>query len=345
MSITIRDIEKETGISRSMVERILNNKRTIDDNKRKTVLEAVQRLKYSPLDNIPLLNKVKTHSLGVVSHISNTIHSQFYNKFVNAVKNLSAESGYDCLLYSERDIIRKTTIDFHKGRQNFNCDGLIFFCPYQYEKYTAILRSWEIPCVLVRRHTKVEGVATINNNDAESIIELVDHLYKAGHRVMAFIGGRRLSEQTDERRQGYREGLRRHGLAREERLELEITSTAGFTDHYEQLMEPPNRPTALVCFDDTIALDVMRELRKHGVKVPDEVAVTGFNDDGTGELVHPALTTVRINTDSIAQMACKVLIDRLMQGDVTGMDLTIRNELVVRESCGSKKTRISVKTH
>jgi len=336
MGITIRDIEKETGVSRSTVERILNNKRTVDDEKKRTVLDAVKRLNYNPLSNIPLLNKVKTSSIGVVSHITNLSYSPFYNKFVNAMKSISATSGYDCLLYSEQDILRKTTDEFHFGRQNFNCDGLVFFCPYQYEKYLTILRSWDIPCVLVRRKSDLPGVACINNNDEKSMKEMVDHLYSLGHQRIAYVGAHKASTQDEERDLGYRAGLKTNNLPVDSNLELEVSDMRGFRYDYSKLMEQENPPTALMCYDDHIAINAMRELQKQGVRIPDEAAVTGFNDDGTCELVNPALTTIRINTEKIAEMACKVLIDKLVNNDVAELNLVVKNELVVRESCGAK---------
>lgn len=127
MGITLRDIERESGVSRSMVERIINNKRTKDDEKRRIVLETVKRLDYNPLNNIPVIKRIKTNSIGVMSHVTSTMDNAFYSRFINAVKRELSKTGHDCLLYTEDDIIKRTAITGPGGRLVLNCEGLILF--------------------------------------------------------------------------------------------------------------------------------------------------------------------------------------------------------------------------
>ena len=108
MATSMRDLEKETGISRSMIERILNKKRTKDDDKKRIVLDAVQRYKYNPLVNSPKIKSIKTRTIGMVTPYTRNLNMPYFSRAVEGVKSISSDHEYDFILYSEKEIIETT---------------------------------------------------------------------------------------------------------------------------------------------------------------------------------------------------------------------------------------------
>jgi DNA-binding LacI/PurR family transcriptional regulator len=338
MATSMRDLERETGISRSMIERILNKKRTKDDDKKRIVLNAIQRFNYNPLVNSPQIKKIITRTIGLVTPYTKNLNMPYFSRAVEGVKSISSDNEYDFILYSEKEIIKKTKEEFYRGRQNINCDGLIVFSPIaEWESYLKVLTDWGIPCVLVRRKTDIKGVVMVHDNDCKGIGLLMDHLYKLGHRNIAFISRTPRSTSLTERKQGFLEFMQGNGLTIDEESIIEQNlSEQEMWDRIAPLWERPNPPTAMVCYDDYIAVGMMNLLQDHGIRVPEDCAVTGYNNDPISYQARPSLTTVNTPVSEICESACSVLFKALESEYHGPVDMEFENKLVVRESSGHK---------
>jgi DNA-binding LacI/PurR family transcriptional regulator len=191
-----------------------------------------------------------------------------------------------------------------------------------------------MPVVVVARPVRHRTVDVIRTDDAAGLHLAVDHLVELGHSRIAHIDGGR-APGAAERRRGYREALRRHGLAGAVHvLPGGLTEDDG-AGAAEALLEGRSRPTAVTVFNDRCATGVLDALRSGGLSVPRDMSVTGFDDSSLARLTHVALTTVAQDVEQISSLAVTRAIARIEQaGPVAEREQVIAPHLVVRSTTG-----------
>jgi DNA-binding LacI/PurR family transcriptional regulator len=346
MKINIRDIARECNYSPAAVSNVLNNKGSLKEETRKKILATIKRLKYDPYQNMPWIKKSRTKLIGLVIPTDIELDSFFSQALVKA-KTMAGEKGYNCVVYYDGEIAKLTTDELHKGRNNIPCDGLVYFCPNKgWDRSLQVFKNWGIPCTLIRRKTQVNGVTMLNDNDQKGTVLALDHLLGLGHRrigmITAEIGAR---DFVDERLWAYNEFIRQHGLAQNAAWTFmfnENRTAPVLGDWLKGLMVSPSRPTAFFCWDDNLAIELMKNLAELEYRVPEDMAVVGYDNDSIGEKIHPALTTVNVPVKEMVETACRIIFDELardgQEKPLAGqINIEFGNELVVRESCGANR--------
>jgi DNA-binding LacI/PurR family transcriptional regulator len=267
--------------------------------------------------------------------------TNYFFRALNTVKKITAQFGYGCHLVIEDDILRRMRDPAWHGRLDRPADGIIIFSPYafDYESYLRLLRSQKYPCVLVRRKTQVPGVVMHLDDDVGGTLLAMEHLYRLGHRTIGYYR-RSGSLYGSERKHTYRRFLREHGLREEPRLVFEQPHTASQNEWWDRfvawlsaLMTSPGAPTAFFCYSDSDALGLVEQLQQMGKRVPQDVAVVGFDDDEAAQKCRPPLTSVRLPIEEMCAAACRLIIDR--QTEASPPEVVFPNSLVVRQSCGA----------
>ena len=193
--------------------------------------------------------------------------------------------------------------------------------------------------VLLNNVLDMEDLLCITTSHYEGAMSAVDHLYEQEHQKIGLLAGRFSPQVNEARYKGYVDALVRRGLEINPQYILEIDPTLEAGEHaMAHLLQLENRPTAAFCTNDTVAAGAMKAVIRAGLRIPEDVAIVGFDDSSVSRIVEPELTTVRIDMDRMGQLAAEKLFD-LIEGKPSGETrIVIPTELIVRSS--SSRTQV-----
>ena len=330
MGITIRDVARRAGVSISTVSRVLNDTTAVQEDKRRSVLEAVEALGYSPNPAARSLLGKKTGGIGVLLPY---VSGEFFAELLNGFDEAAQDSG--CFLVISTS---------HRHRDEFNAairamdkrvDGLIIMAPeLEAEGVASILNSGRVVSFI---NTSVEeGTADVLNFDNfGGAFALTRHLLGLGHRRIALVEGPLGAWDAQERLRGYRAAMAEKGIDDTASLEFEgeYTPAAGYAAT-GAILETVPRPTAIIAANDDCAAGVLSALSRAGIRMPDEMAVAGFDGITSAGYMLPPLTTVRVPIREIGSQSIRRLIARLgaEEGTTVARHEVVPVELVVRKS-------------
>jgi DNA-binding LacI/PurR family transcriptional regulator len=290
------------------------------------VARAAEELGYRPDRTASLLARRRTRLLGVVLDI----RSPFHTELVADLHDASDVVGYDLVLST----ITRTRTEPRaiETLLDSRCEALVLLGP-EVPVSTLQTLARQVPVVVVGRRVSVPGVDVVRSADDQGIAAAVDHLVGLGHRRVAHVDGGRGTIATD-RRNGYRRAMRRH------RLDQEILVLRG--DHTEgagigaahTLLARGELPTAVVTFNDQVAVGLLDGLARAGVDVPADMSVVGYDDSSLARMAHVELTTVSQQPHQQARDAVAAAVERLDGGRVEDRRIVLTPRLVVRGTTG-----------
>lgn len=310
-------------MSRATVSRVLNGRETVDPVLAERVRQVSRRLQYQPSAIAQGLARGATRAVGVVvPDLANPF-------FPEVVKALTVAAGHDdfsvVVADSDEDPVAELRLIQHLSRR---VDGLILCSPRAGSaKLRRVVRDG-LPTVCTNRRADPPLTASVVIDSGHGMNAVLDHLDALGHRRLAYLAGPASSASN----------LERLGALRS-RWPSPVVISAGSKseDGYAATPEALDAGvTAIVCFNDLVALGVLARLRKLAVAVPDEVSVAGFDDIATAGFLQPALTTVRLPTAELGRRSWELLRDRLIDGGPTA-SVRLEPSLVVRESTGARR--------
>jgi DNA-binding LacI/PurR family transcriptional regulator len=343
MPATLRDIARKCKVSHVTVSRVVNNNGYVKEDTRKKIIETIKDFDYNPGKNSYATNHSKTRLLGLVCPLGKNWPSPYYERARNAMNGYLQDKGYKGIMYNDEEMEKLTAEDTSVFRKHIHCDGLIFFSPRgNWEPCAKAVHSWGMPCVLVRRRAHGTGIPSITDNDHKGMRQLLDHLYGLGHRQLCYFSNGIKSDRYRAFEDFINEkSMASPGSGNYFNYTLDDQGLINnFDSFFTSWMQSYSKPGVIVCEYDMIAMMVINELHKRGYKVPDNVAVTGYNDDYHPGLIYPALTTVHIPVEEMIKLACKVLLGFLDGTESAQVSIELENRLVVRESCGAGKMNV-----
>lgn len=332
MAATIKDIAKTLNISVSTVSYALNGgPRSVPEEVKERIFRVARELNYRPNRLAKSMVTGRSDTIGVVPpHIAeNVFLSPYLHIALNGIANQTGLQGQDILLFTrysetERDEMISLLVD---GR----VDGVIFIAPHFSHKTVELATSLHMPCVTVSG-APVPGTCSFVSDSQLGMNQALQHLYDLGHRKIAHVAGRLDMPDAVERLQAYQRFLQDHGLDyREDWVAMGQFLIEGGRRALTQFWKLEDRPTAIVCANDEMAIGVLVEALNCGIKVPDEVSVVGFDDSPRSAQVFPALTTIR---QPIGEMgaAAAIALYGLIEGREPDPENIFQTELVVRDS-------------
>jgi DNA-binding LacI/PurR family transcriptional regulator len=332
-SITIKELAVRAGVSHSTVSRALNNHPALARETIERVQKLARELNYVPSHFARSLKTNRSHMLGVIVH---RIADPFYSEVLAGIQNVAHQFQYGMFVSAfEHDMERQAGLI--RGMFGRQADALIigdsFFTSARVNEL-----GIRVPTVFI--HNRADEVLpySIYHDDVNATRALTRHLLDLGHRCIAFGGNQRGGLLYQQRREGVVAELKTAGLELQKEYDLlapngQMSSGALLA---EQLLNMPERPTAIICFNDMQAIGVMQTLQQANVRIPEEFSVTGFDDIPLAEFVYPALTTYCQPIWELGQMAAKValnLLDENVNEPFASEPLiTMRGRLIVRRS-------------
>jgi LacI family transcriptional regulator len=332
MAVTIRDVARESGFSVATVSRVLNGSGPVKEATRLRVREAAASLRFSPNVAARSLSTSRTHTLGVLLP---DLHGEFFSEVIRGVDQAAQEHGYHVLVSSSHNA--PAEISAALATMRGRVDGVVIMSPVIDARTLSTELPPSLPLVLLNCAGGQEDVDALDIDNHGGAQAMTRHLYALGRRRIAFIRGPRGNADAESRLRGYRDALREAGIVPRVEWELDgdFGEGAGIAAVGKLLATSP-RPDAMFAANDVMAIAAMSALRAAGLRVPDDVAVTGFDDIPIARYVYPALTTVRVDIAGLGARAVRTLVHAVgRKNEHTRVRETLGTELVVRASCGA----------
>jgi len=341
---TIKDVAKNAGVSPSTVSRVINNHPRISSETKKKVKESMKKIGYHPNIIARSLVKQKTNTLGLVMPYSTeeAFADPFYSEILRGIGSVAQNKEYSLLLITsngEKEELEATL----KAVRSKRVDGLLILRAKSNDALISELKELETPFVIVGRPEDENDNFWVNNDNIESSKKLVEYLIGLGHEKIGVITGNNEYIVYRDRLEGYRRALEDNGLEYNSNYIIQTTGHHGLTTRYtRELLESYPELTAIFAVDDLMGYGAILGIKELGLKVPENIAVVGFNNNPLSQLIAPALTTVDINIFELGSTATKSLINIINQEPTEYYHEIVKTNIIVRDSCGGDKGEVKV---
>lgn len=325
---TIRDVARHAGVSIATVSRYLNRSGSVDKETGLRIDGAVKAMQYAPS---MAARSLKTKRNPIVLLVVPDICNPFYSGMAKYVQRLVGEHGYAMMLYNTNGEQKEEEAAVRMVAR-MNADGVLFASINANESVLAMLQQLSTQVVWLNAYEDRFDSVCVSRRGGTFLA--AQHLIELGHKRIAFAGGSPNSTIGKNRREGYECALTESGLplSGEYRFEMGFSQEDGYkAGCYFSVMA--DQITAICCANDLIALGVMDALQSHGIRVPEDISVTGMDDIPYARTVNPQLTTVTNDSAIFAREGVKMLFERI-EGRAEGpaRKVEIEHGLVVRAS-------------
>ncbi len=327
--MNLADVAKKARVSTATVSRVLNGIGVVKSTTRARVLKAVQELNYHPNLHARTLAAGKSRTLGMV--VSN-LENPFFLDIFRALESKARRHGYEVLVantdYRPHQLV--SGVDLLLGQRPA---GLAVIVSEVDASVSAELAAANMPVVVYDIGIAGPRITNIRVNYALGMQKIVEYLYWLGHRRMAFVGHHTMLEPLGSRKKSFLDTIATLAPDVEFTTVDDIDHPMGGRQAVRRLLASGFAATAILCVNDFMAIGALRELRDHGLSIPGDVSVTGFDDIRLSEYTCPALTTAHVPRERIGSLVFESLVPDEARPPEPG-PLVIEPMLVIRESTG-----------
>ena len=328
MKTTIKDVAKNAGVSISTVSRVLNNSAFVDELTKQRVILSAQELHYTPNQAARSLTRSETKTIGLILP---GLFGEYFSEVLRGMDRIASAEDFDIMISGSKSIGTKfeKSIRAMSGR----VDGLIIMSPIIKSSLLREMIPVRMPAVLLNANEENSMFDTVNVNNSEGAFVSVNHLIRLGHKRIALISGVEESYDSQLRRAGYRKAMMSNGLG-----QFIIEVNGSFTRMSgrvaaEELMSLQERPTAIFAANDAMAIGAMDAVQERGLRIPDDLAMVGFDDIPMSQYSNPKLTTIRIALEQFGETAMRRILFAVREKGTLELQHTVLGfELVVRAS-------------
>ena len=324
---TIHEVAASAGVSVATVSRVVNNSGPVSEKTRKRVVKAIESLNYEPsMLGRNLRNSESRLLLVMLPSISNP----FYSEIINGIETAAVARGYNILLCETDSKPEREMIYFNMLRNRL-ADGIISMDPTVNRQKLQEMAD-DYPIVQCSEYDRESTISYVTIDNELAAYQAVRHLIKLGQKRIALINSDEKYLYARERRQGYERAMRKFGLPvnkkwiyHADRMEFQSGQQA-----IKLLMKQPERPTAVFAVSDIYAIGALKEINIQGLKVPEDIAVVGFDKISFSNMTYPTLTTVAQPMYRMGSIAADMVIQKINGKKVDSIILD--HELIIRES-------------
>jgi LacI family transcriptional regulator len=328
---TIKDVAREARVSVASVSRALNGGRGVTAETSQRIREAAARLRYMPHAAARMLITRRTNTVGALLP---DLYGEFFSELIRGIDLAARARGLHLLVSSSHDdaAAAAAALRAMQGR----VDGLLLMSPHADAAFLRQNLPHDLPTVLMNTRLAGDDYCALSVDNDGGARLMVEHLLAAGHQRIVFIQGPPGNRDADERELGYRETLVRHAPdSPVSMLRGDFSEESGYRAGQQVLAMRP-RPDAVFAANDMMAIGCMAALRDNGICVPEEIAVSGFDDVPIARYVTPPLTTIQVHIAELGGQAMELLGEQIDHPDqpMTGIHRRVAAKLVVRGSTG-----------
>lgn len=336
MATTIKDIARHTGVSHSTVSRALSGNPLISSSTAEKIRQAAQELGYQAS---AAARSLKTNRTQVIGVIVNSMDDPFFSQIVHGIESCAQESGYSLFIAaSQYDPQREKKIV--QAMMEQRTDGVII-CSTSFSAAQARqLHRNGFPIVVVNYQAAENFHFSIFHDDVDGSRQIARHLISLGHRKIAYLGNSLSGRTTMDRLNGYKHELLEAGIPVIESYIHHVNGGSAQTgfDSADYFLELEERPTAIMCFNDLLAIGLLKALHDRQIQVPGQISITGFDNITLSAFTTPALTTLDQPKRSIGEEAMRLLLtlltDRSPDQPFQPTRKVLQGNLLVRQSTG-----------
>lgn len=328
---TMADVARRAGVTKSTVSHVINRTRAVSPETVAAIERAMDELGYVPNILARSLARATTDTVGLaISSLSNI----YFSDIIQAVEKACTRRGLMVFLADTADNPEQE-LKLVRALHQRRVDGIILApCADPEQRTIRYLRENDIPCVLLDRlvSTDFDQVGVENTN---AVKQLVDHLAWHGHRRIGMLSNQSGLATTSERIEGYRLGLKANDIAWDDTLlEAGSDDSAANIEAMLRLLDLSDRPTAIITGNNLSTIGAMHAIRERGLKIPQNIALAGFDDFDWADLFEPRLTLIAQPVAQISETAATMLMERIAHRTRPPRTVRLDPSLILRESCG-----------
>jgi len=325
--ISIKDIAREARVSHSTVSRALRNSPLVNARTSKLIHRIAGEKGYIASAVARSLVKQRTNTIGVVV---TTIADPFAGEVIGGIEESALAHDYSVILAASHSD-RARELHAVQSFQERRVDGVLVMASRIGARYLTILSEMKAPIVLINSHHPREFIYSVRIDDFAGARTATSHLIDLGHQRIAYIGDRFGFQSDAGRFKGYRRQIEESGLVFLPKLVVYGDGgPAGGLEAMSRLLSLGPPPTAVFCYNDRQALGAMRAVREHGLRVPKDISIVGFDDLFLSSYADPPLTTIRQPKHEMGCQAMEILLELVAGGKPSSRITT--GTLIVRQS-------------
>lgn len=325
----IKDVAKLAGVSVGTVSKYLNNKGNLKEETRRKVEHAINTLQYKPS---PVARSMRTGKTNNIAVIAPDITNPFFAEIYNSIRQFAAQNGYVSILYTTSDdpgLLK----DYLANISIKQADGIILCFVDEDEDVAQFMDEIQksIPIVMLSWNINNTKFNCVSIDVFEGAMKATNHLISLGHKRIAYVGGH--DQVSKEKHSGFIKALNAAGLKHDPELEYygDFNLQTGYyaTRKFCMLSD---MPTAIFAENDILAIGCMKYLLQHNIRIPDDVAVIGFDNIKLSAMYEPSLSTISLPIVQMGEEAVKLLLSAIHKKHANNKMLILKNELIIRNS-------------
>ncbi|MEA4906229.1 MAG: LacI family transcriptional regulator [Chloroflexi bacterium] len=337
--LTLEDVARQAGVSRSTVSRVINDHPNVREDVRKRVQDVIQTTGYHPNAAARTLASQRSWMIGLVlpRSVSSFFTDPYFPRLTQGIAQACNQYNYTLGLFLVSTKEDEEEIFLRVSRKSL-LDGILVQSGHTGDELIDRLVNSNIPLVIAGRPSQPKNTSYIDVDNVNAAFSAVSHLVRLGYRRIGTITGPANNTAGIDRKEGYLRALTERGRSVDPSLIVEgdFTEEGGY--YAFQTMKAAC-PDAIFAASDAMAIGAMRAIHEAGLRIPDDVAIVGFDDLPTVKLAEPPLTTVRQPVYQFGFQAVEILIDLIENGIEPPRRVMMATELVIRDSCGASRRK------
>ncbi|MGC1242375.1 MAG: LacI family DNA-binding transcriptional regulator [Chryseosolibacter sp.] len=336
--ITIYDIAASLNLSSATVSRGLKDHPAIRKETKKRILEKAKEMGYRHNLFASNLRRNRTNTIGVIVP---RLNSYFMSSVISGIEKVANEAGYNLVISQSLESGKKEVTSI-KTMFNTRVDGLLVSLAYDTadDAHFKIILDKNIPLIFFDRVFEHPLCTSVVIDNLAAGYAMTQHLIEQGCRRIAHITANLKRNVYAERLRGYKQALSDHGIAFDEKMVfINNLEEAATMEAIGAILKMDPMPDAVFCSNDSSAVICIREIKKAGVRIPEQIAVGGFNNEPISTVVEPNLTTIHYPGQEMGEVCATILIRTLAKPDNADLNrVVLRHQLIVRDSTNKKNT-------
>lgn len=335
MKINITEIANRAGVSVATVSRALNNKGPIRPATKQKILQIAAEYNYKPNSSARSLSRQRTDTIGVILP---ELADEFFMDILRGVDEEAHSTGNYVMVsssHSQRNMV-ETMLEFMSSGR---VDGVILMAPLLHDELIEMISKSSRPVILLNNYDSIPNAACININNYQGAFVMTEHLIRLGHKRIALIKGPEGNGDVVERVRGFNDAMENSAIEIDNQniISGDFSIKSGYHG-LMRLMSSNNKPDAVFALNDMMAVGCYEAAKSLAIKIPDDIAIAGFDDIYLTRFLSPRLTTVHTPIKELGQQAVSYLI-KMIEGEAAPKKEycgEITASLIIGGSCGSK---------
>ncbi|MFJ5622700.1 LacI family DNA-binding transcriptional regulator [Peribacillus loiseleuriae] len=329
--VKMSDVAKLANVSTATVSRVLRNPEAVKKITQQKVFEAIKQLDYQP--NI-LARHFRTNQTKTILVVVPSLTNLVFSEIISGIDTVATEKGYQVLLGNINNRMEKAQSYINHLKQK-QVDGVILLTvKLAQELWEEIAHDY--PIVLASDFVEKLNIPAVCIDNLNCGYQITEHLIKLGHQKIAHVSGSLDVAISRERAQGYRKALHHYNIPVDESFMIEGDYSIGCGySSVKKLMKQDNKPTAIFFGNDEMAMGGIKAAKEMGIRVPEDLAVIGFDDIKFSAVFDPALTTIAQPFHEMGRKSMELLLKIMNDEPLEHEKYVIESQFIVRESCGA----------